>query len=73
VGKPAYHLLAELVFASPEAMEEAFATEEWAAAGADLRSWGGMELVTMFAAEPHGAGEQAGGPGAGSAPQPSAE
>ena len=66
VGKPAYHLLAELVFSSPEAMEEAFRTPEWAAAGEDLSSWGGMELVTMFAAEPHGAGAEAGAP-AGSA------
>lgn len=75
VGKPAYHLLAELVFASPEAMKEAIRTPEWAAAGEDLSSWGGMELVTMFTAEPHGAGEQAGGPGgaAGSDPQPGAE
>ena len=56
VGKPSYHLLAELVFESPEAMEQAFGTEQWRAAGEDLSAWGGMELVTMFAAEPHGAG-----------------
>ena len=53
VGEPAWFLLAELVFESPEAMKQAFGTEEWAASGADLQSWGGMELVTMFAAEPH--------------------
>jgi uncharacterized protein (TIGR02118 family) len=53
VGEPAWFLLAELVFESPEAMKQAFRTEEWAASGADLQSWGGMELVTMFAAEPH--------------------
>jgi uncharacterized protein (TIGR02118 family) len=53
VGKPAYHLVAELVFESPEAMKEAFASAEWNAAGQDLQSWGGMDLVTMFAAEPH--------------------
>ena len=52
VGTPSYHLLAELVFESPEAMKAAFASEEWKAAGADLQSWGGMDLVTMFAAEP---------------------
>ncbi|MEU2350999.1 EthD family reductase [Modestobacter sp. NPDC049651] len=57
VGKPAYHLLAELVFESPEAMKEAFGTPEWAAAGEDLSSWGGMDLVTMFTAAPHAAGE----------------
>jgi uncharacterized protein (TIGR02118 family) len=53
VGEPAWFLLAELVFESPEAMRQAFRTEEWAASGADLQSWGAMELVTMFAAEPH--------------------
>jgi uncharacterized protein (TIGR02118 family) len=54
VGKPAYHLLAELVFESPEAMKEAFSSPEWTAAGDDLSSWGGTDLVTMFSAEPHG-------------------
>ncbi|WP_222195667.1 EthD family reductase [Modestobacter italicus] len=56
VGKPAYHLLAELVFESDEAMRAAFASPEWAASGQDLREWGGMDLVTMFSAEPHGPG-----------------
>jgi hypothetical protein len=42
-----------LVFESPEAMKQAFASEEWAASGRDLQSWGGMELVTMFSAEPY--------------------
>jgi uncharacterized protein (TIGR02118 family) len=54
VGKPAYHLVAELVFESPEAMKQGFASAEWKAAGEDLQSWGGMDLVTMFSAEPHG-------------------
>ena len=53
VGEPGYFLLAELVFESPEAMKAAFRTPEWAAGGADLAAWGGMELVTMFSAEPH--------------------
>lgn len=53
VGQPGYHLLAELVFESPEAMKEAFRSPEWGVAGEDLSSWGGMELVTMFSAEPH--------------------
>jgi uncharacterized protein (TIGR02118 family) len=52
VGEPGYHLLAELVFASPEAMKAGMRSPEWAASGEDLASWGGMELVTMFAAEP---------------------
>jgi uncharacterized protein (TIGR02118 family) len=56
VGKPSYHLLAELVFESPEAMKRAFASEEWKASGENLQSWGGMDLVTMFSAEPHGPG-----------------
>ena len=52
VGEPAYYLLAELVFESPEAMKAGFKSEEWKASGENLASWGGMELVTMFAAEP---------------------
>ena len=52
VGEPAYFLLAELVFESAEAMKAAFKTPEWAEGGKDLASWGGMDLVTMFAAEP---------------------
>ena len=53
VGEPAYFLLAELVFESPEAMKAAFRTPEWAEGGKDLMAWGGMELVTMFSTEPH--------------------
>ncbi|MBM7807867.1 uncharacterized protein (TIGR02118 family) [Geodermatophilus bullaregiensis] len=53
VGEPAYSLLAELVFESAEAMKAAFRTPEWAAGGEDLQSWGGTDLVTMFATEPH--------------------
>ena len=56
VGKPSYHLLAELVFESPEAMKQAFASPEWAASGKNLEEWGGMELVTMFSGEPYGPG-----------------
>ena len=59
VGKPAYHLVAEPVFDSPEAMKEAFRSPEWAAAGEDLGSWGGTDLVTMFLAEPHPGGPAA--------------
>jgi len=53
VGEPAYYLLTELVFESPEAMKAAFKSEEWGASGTNLQSWGGLELVTMFSAEPH--------------------
>ncbi|MEX5718873.1 EthD family reductase [Geodermatophilus maliterrae] len=59
VGEPAYFLVAELVFESAEAMKSAFRSPEWAASGQDLQSWGGADLVTMFAAEPHpSAGQQ---------------
>jgi uncharacterized protein (TIGR02118 family) len=58
VGEPAYHLVAELVFESPEAMKAAFASEEWKASGENLQSWGGMDLVTMFTAEPHDGSRQ---------------
>ena len=56
VGKPAYHLIAELVFESPEALSAAVKSPEWAAAGENLQEWGGMDLVTMFAGELHGPG-----------------
>ena len=52
VGQPAYFLVAELVFESAEAMKAGFKSPEWAASGEDLASWGGLELVTMFSAEP---------------------
>jgi len=61
VGEPAYFLLAELVLPSPMAMEQAFTSEEWAASGEDLRSWGDMKRVTMSSAEPHRSATAAGG------------
>ncbi|CAN5358154.1 EthD family reductase [soil metagenome] len=54
VGEPSYYLRAELVFSSAEEMKAAFKTQEWAESGANLQEWGGMELVTMFTAEPAG-------------------
>jgi uncharacterized protein (TIGR02118 family) len=56
VGKPAYHLITEFVFESPDALGVALESPEWAAAWAELQDVGGADLVTMFAAEPHGAG-----------------
>ena len=53
VGDPGYYLLAELVFESQEAMKQAFRSPEWAAAGENLSAWGGIDLVTMFTAQPH--------------------
>jgi len=52
VGEPSYYLIAELIFESEEAMKAAFKTPEWAASGANLKEWGGMDLVTMFTATP---------------------
>ena len=63
VGEPAYHLVAELVFESPEAMKSAFASEAWKASGENLQSWGGMDLVTMFTAAPAESGSDDGGAG----------
>ena len=54
VGKPAYHLLAEFVFDSQESLDAAVASPRWASAWEDLP--GGADSVTLFAAQPHGAG-----------------
>jgi len=56
VGKPSYHLLAELVFESHDALQAAVASPEWTAAGEDLTASGAMDLVTMFVGESHGPG-----------------
>lgn len=45
------YLIAELYFESKEAMKAAFSSAEWQASGANLTEIGGMELVSMFAAE----------------------
>jgi uncharacterized protein (TIGR02118 family) len=50
-GEPALHVMAELYFASYEDLKAAFRTEEWAASGANLAAWGGLELVSMYVAE----------------------
>ena len=51
VGEPAYYVMAELYFESVDAMKAAFKTEPWQASGENLKSWGGMDLVTMFTAQ----------------------
>ncbi|MCA1823832.1 MAG: EthD family reductase [Mycobacteriales bacterium] len=51
VGDPAYYVMAELYFTDYDAMRAAFKTEPWQESGANLQSWGGMELVTMFTAQ----------------------
>lgn len=50
-GEPALHLMAELYFASYDALKAAFGTKEWAESGANLAEWGGLELVSMYVAE----------------------
>ena len=54
VGKPAFHLVTEFVFDSADALDAALASPGWATAWDDLP--GGADAVTMFAAQPHGAG-----------------
>ena len=56
VGKPAYHLIAEFVFDTPDSLGDALVSPEWTSAWEELQGVGGGDLVTMFAAEPHGAG-----------------
>ena len=50
-GEPALHVMAELYFESYDSLKAAFKTEEWAASGANLAEWGGLELVSMHVAE----------------------
>src|SRR3954451_14069794 len=50
-GEPALHVIAELYFESYDALKAAFKTPEWAASGANLQEWGGLELVSMYIAE----------------------
>lgn len=50
-GEPALHVMAELYFASYDALKTAFQSPEWAASGANLAEWGGLELVSMYVAE----------------------
>lgn len=50
-GEPSLHVMAELYFESYDSLKAAFKTEEWAASGANLAEWGGLELVSMHVAE----------------------
>jgi uncharacterized protein (TIGR02118 family) len=50
-GEPALNVNAELYFDSYDALKAAFKTPEWAASGANLQEWGGLELVSMYIAE----------------------
>lgn len=50
-GEEALHVMAELYFDDYDALKTAFKTQEWAASGANLAEWGGLELVSMYVAE----------------------
>ncbi|ASO18270.1 uncharacterized protein (TIGR02118 family) [Actinoalloteichus hoggarensis] len=45
------YLIAEMYFASAEAMRTALRSPEWRRCGENLAEIGGIELVTMFSAE----------------------
>ncbi|GAB3445587.1 EthD family reductase [Actinophytocola sediminis] len=51
LGEAEPYLIAELYFESTDAMKTALRSPEWQAAGANLSEIGGMDLVSMFAAE----------------------
>lgn len=51
LGDTDLHVIAEMYFESAEAMNLAFQSPEWHAAGANLSEIGGLELVAMFTAE----------------------
>lgn len=51
LGDTEPYLVAEMHFESAATAKAAFASPEWAAAGANLTEIGGMELVAMFTAE----------------------
>ena len=47
-GDPACHLLALLTFADDDAMRTGMRSPEWAVAGENLASFGGVDVATMF-------------------------
>ena len=47
-GEPACHLLAVLTFADDDAMRAGMRSPEWAAAGENLATFGGVDIATMF-------------------------
>jgi uncharacterized protein (TIGR02118 family) len=51
-GEPSYYLMAEMYFADKDVLRAALKSPEWAASGANLASFGGLELATMFTVEP---------------------
>lgn len=51
LGEPAYYLLTEMYFADADVLRAALKSREWATSGENLRSFGEMDLATMFTAE----------------------
>lgn len=47
-GDPASYLMAVLTFTDDDAMRAGMRSPEWAAAGENLASFGGVEIATMF-------------------------
>lgn len=50
-GQPQQHLLAEMYFADADSLRSAMRSPQWAAAGENLASFGGVEIAMMFTAE----------------------
>jgi uncharacterized protein (TIGR02118 family) len=50
-GEKDLYLMAEMYFEDAAAMRSALKSQEWAAAGQNLSSIGGLELATMYTAE----------------------
>lgn len=50
-GDTPWYFIAELYFNSSDDFRSATRSEQWKALGANLGSWGGLELVTTFTAD----------------------
>jgi uncharacterized protein (TIGR02118 family) len=51
-GEPGFSLMAEMYFRDDATLRSALESEEWAAAGRNLKEIGGLGFVTMFTAQP---------------------
>jgi uncharacterized protein (TIGR02118 family) len=50
-GEHAVHLMAEMYFADADSLRSGLRSQEWAQAGENLASFGGLEIATMYTAE----------------------
>ena len=50
-GSQGLHLMAEMYFPDGDTLRSALRSQEWAAAGENLTSIGGLELATMYTVE----------------------